>query len=296
MVKKIVQTLKGEITIQSEQGLGTQVTVEIPLSTNFQRPAASNQKDSNDPVSIIQKDCQGKSVALYGFGSESDTSIRESLGLYITEWYNLCITDDVHLADFVIVDESNLDLLISSFRALPLRIIVLRDASVKHAINMVETEEVFKPVGPNGLAKSLLISWARKTINPEVSSNDTLKSQVAVRDSCCIELEQRASDAELHPEHGAQPVQLETQTKTLLAPKSLPKRSRSRNVNSKPAPKRDWQPRMLCVDDNFINLKLLEAYLQKLGFTAITSAGDGLEALNFVMSSDAQFDIIFMGK
>jgi len=36
-------------------------------------------------------------------------------------------------------------------------------------------------------------------------------------------------------------------------------------------------------------------YLRKLGFTAITTAVDGLDAFNAVDSSETPFDIIFMG-
>lgn len=53
--------------------------------------------------------------------------------------------------------------------------------------------------------------------------------------------------------------------------------------------------RILCVDDNQINLKLLRAYMKKLGFTTIQCAEDGLQAFQSVESSTESFDLIFMG-
>jgi CheY-like chemotaxis protein len=55
------------------------------------------------------------------------------------------------------------------------------------------------------------------------------------------------------------------------------------------------QPRILCVDDNPINLKVLQAYLKKLEKKNVKYAENGLEAFKAVESSGVPFDLIFMG-
>lgn len=52
--------------------------------------------------------------------------------------------------------------------------------------------------------------------------------------------------------------------------------------------------RVLLVEDNEINLKLLVAYMRKLKLSHAT-AGNGLEALNAYKSHDGRHDVIFMG-
>jgi hypothetical protein len=53
--------------------------------------------------------------------------------------------------------------------------------------------------------------------------------------------------------------------------------------------------RVLLVEDNEINLKLLVAYMRKLKLAHAT-AGNGLEALNAYKSHDGRHDVIFMGN
>ena len=53
--------------------------------------------------------------------------------------------------------------------------------------------------------------------------------------------------------------------------------------------------RVLLVEDNEINLKLLVAYMRKLKLEHAT-AGNGLEALNAYKSHNGRHDVIFMGK
>lgn len=53
--------------------------------------------------------------------------------------------------------------------------------------------------------------------------------------------------------------------------------------------------RVLLVEDNEINLKLLVAYMRKLKLNHATAI-NGLEALNSYKEANGRFDVIFMGK
>lgn len=53
--------------------------------------------------------------------------------------------------------------------------------------------------------------------------------------------------------------------------------------------------RVLLVEDNEINMKLLVAYMRKLKLNH-TTAINGLEALNAYKEANGCFDVIFMGQ
>ena len=56
------------------------------------------------------------------------------------------------------------------------------------------------------------------------------------------------------------------------------------------------QPRILCVDDNSINLRLLKTFMEKLKFKNVTCAENGSLAFEAVRCQKESFDLIFMGK
>ena len=57
-----------------------------------------------------------------------------------------------------------------------------------------------------------------------------------------------------------------------------------------------FQPKVLCVDDNEINLKLLVTYSKKVGFKHIDQAEHGQQAFDMFKQCKGGHDIIFMGR
>jgi CheY-like chemotaxis protein len=57
---------------------------------------------------------------------------------------------------------------------------------------------------------------------------------------------------------------------------------------------RSTAPRLLLVDDNKINLRLLRTYMRKREYQCIDEAENGLEAVNAVQAREDGYDIIFM--
>ena len=55
-------------------------------------------------------------------------------------------------------------------------------------------------------------------------------------------------------------------------------------------------PRLLLVDDNKINLRLLETYMRKRKYKLVSSAENGQSAVDAVESHEHGYDIIFMGQ
>ena len=59
---------------------------------------------------------------------------------------------------------------------------------------------------------------------------------------------------------------------------------------------KDRPPRLLLVDDNKINLRLLETFMRKRKYSLVDSAENGQLAVNAAESSKESYDIIFMGE
>ena len=64
----------------------------------------------------------------------------------------------------------------------------------------------------------------------------------------------------------------------------------------KPSRTAQRQPRLLLVDDNKINLRLLETFMKKRGYTGIDKADNGQLAANAFEARSDGCDIIFMGE
>jgi hypothetical protein len=308
MVKKIVHALRGEIGIQSQQNEGTQVTVRIPLmSAGRQNPpsltTSPDLKVTDNPILILRAECVKKSVMIYGLQSPANGMLRESIELYITKWYEFRIVEDLSLADFIIVDESAFETFLS-VKATPLtpRVVVLRYASVKYTSESMDTHDVLKPIGPYRLAKGLHRSWIGKPTS-SLARSLSLSQQAADPGSNPVVEEvhrmlpglSNVGQMALDRGPSASPyivsAGLHSKPLTLRYQEIVTKDS-SQNL----APVRSSQPQILCVDDNQINLKLLQAYLKKLGFTNIHCAENGLEAFNLVETSPFVFNLIFMGQ
>ena len=72
------------------------------------------------------------------------------------------------------------------------------------------------------------------------------------------------------------------------APKEIP--------IAQPQQREKRPPRLLLVDDNKINLRLLETYMRKRNYRLVDSAENGQMAVQAAESSEHGYDIIFMGE
>lgn len=340
MVKKIVQSLEGEIHVDSEINQGTQVTVHFPLksATTHEEPSEDKShgysKIPPNPVMMLRCECPDKTVSFFGFELLSTILLKDSVQFYITEWYHFSIIRDVRRADFVIVDETALDELLSKHAgtALPQRLVVLRSTTIRNKALPEAIHSILKPVGPYGLAKVLLNSWIRTP----PSTPETEIPFLATSDRMLPASESNPRQMQLpmaHSQEAPQPTIIavtpqlfdqatvtETALKTvkfgptpssisdapppiqvlsLVAPTTLEIRpSRKKEPTTSVQGVETEQLRILCVDDNPINLKVLQAYLKKLEKTDVKCVENGLEAFKAVessVSSGTPFDLIFMG-
>lgn len=314
-----MQALQGVISVQSKVDEGTTVSVTIPLEKS--NVTDQSYTDPTHAPSLLQEQLARKTVFIYGSALDTGTLLGESLRLYIAEWFHLEVVERVSRADFVIVDESELDELTARSKAVFVRsrVAVLRSTFLTQQPSPMETDDILKPFGPGRLAKGLLDSWAHKPTRTTVLSR-SLSLQTLTRsqefDSALIHSADSPTSTDAPSRNGTGPLELAHPEKSLQQPPGskhhalkqksvLPEptedatntveSSHYNNRHTSPLA-RQVQPHILIVDDNHINLKLLKAYLEKLNYANIKSARDGLEALNIVESSDDGFDLIFMGN
>ncbi|TAQ89796.1 hypothetical protein B7494_g1906 [Chlorociboria aeruginascens] len=335
MTQKLVQALDGVITIQSEVCRGTEVCVRIPLisATDRTPDTATNdgipslQSDITGSVSALRSQCLNRTVALYGFDSPSLKLLGQSINLYVSEWYNLQTTQVLSQADFVIVDESVLDNMIKhiSDPSVLSQTVVLRNTRTKDPKLQMATYDAVKPVGPHGLAKVLLRCWTQNHISMKDSitqSITTNSSKSIMKDSTTNSVKKPAKTIAKHPlknnmtaienprgntsgttrcidmadqngnaDQDGEPSSRHTLKERTSMTRVLSIHEQYQDTLAKPA-----QPYILCVDDNRLNLKILQAFLQKLNYRNIKCAENGLEALKMVESTPLEtgFDLIFM--
>lgn len=336
MVKKIVQSLEGEIHVDSEINQGTQVTVHFPLNpaTKYGEARSGVSKMPPNAVSMLRVECPNKTVAFFGFETVSTILLKDSVQFYLTEWYHFSIIRDVHRADFVIVDETSLGDIFSKFAgtALPHRIVALRSTTIRDKSLPAAIPSILKPVGPYGLAKVLLNCWTRtppRTPEIELPVANPVQHTLPVSQRTPDQKQLATAPAQETPKpfpvtakpkineiivaQEIAPKVVTAQPKPFLSPEPLPgiqvlPTVAPKALELRPSCKQKKepevsvsvvdieQPRILCVDDNPINLKVLQAYLKKLEKKNVKFAENGLEAFKQVESSDTPFDLIFMGE
>ncbi|RDW74074.1 hypothetical protein BP5796_07516 [Coleophoma crateriformis] len=313
IVKNIVQSLNGTVSVRSQIDQGTQVTVAIPL---VQSTEVSTE--TPDAIAQLQVKCRENTVCLSGFESDLKCSVKRSLHLYITQWFHMTITEDLSAADFVIVDEKVSDENIANFasRPSPPLVIIASSAATKDLV----THWVAKPVGPHYLAKTMLTCWlegqidglakfnlSANSINDPKSTDTTVPTRELNHGSShdpnyqgSSTLPQVNSGQDIrdifYPQHGKS-LHIPAADMPSLGTQPLQQPSftiLSRENRDDVQKTRVRQPSILCVDDNAVNLKLIQAYLKKLKYTDVKCAVDGLEAAKTFESSETGYDLIFM--
>jgi signal transduction histidine kinase/CheY-like chemotaxis protein len=116
IVRQAVNSLGGSIEINSTKGVGTELTIRIPL-TLF--PGTSDISSSDLVFNSLQTFTQGKTIGLLGFGlslcSDRDTALYSSLERLCRDWFDLKVTsvslleDEPVPFDFYLAVQTELD-------------------------------------------------------------------------------------------------------------------------------------------------------------------------------------------
>ena len=327
IVKSLVSLLSGEIQVQSEENKGTVINVRLPMRQCIPDDNEKGQAALEFERNIRMIRDRKLSTVIYGFPEY----IRESLKNYLCDWYGCVLLEPTKDArpDIVLVDEGNQEILEAVKETAPcyskhavLLSVVMVPSQLGKRTDMIDGyikwERVPRPLGPNNIAKSLLscldkLDELRKYgENASVDKQETEEEPQPQRGPANLqELKERLTSEQHMPSIKKLQISAASQSPLPSASSSNPSpepakpstnEEQTKKVPSKPMdqivdPKLTTTPalRILIVDDNTLNLRLLWTFFKKNGYHDTKQAKHGREAVEAVQNCSEGFDIIFMG-
>ncbi|KAM3066328.1 hypothetical protein ACMFMG_003164 [Clarireedia jacksonii] len=287
IVDSLVRMHHGIIDVQSQLDRGTSVTVKLPL---IKATAGVTTIDSTNPslrddvakVQTLLKKLKKPTFSLHGLHSTSSSSVETSLYGYLTQWFGLknsfSTGDSVNLA-FINENEYREYLPCLEGDQKPSHVIIVRDiANHNHSpphehISGIPMEILTVPFGPCKLTKALLACLSPRQTPPKITP-----------------MPKQLNGGMSPPASPINDQSPKPGFSSTINDRELPPQQQS---NDSP-PSTGSQPKILCVDDNPINLRLLRAFFHKLNFTDITCAENGAQAFEAYRRRIEGFDIVFM--
>ncbi|KAK7974393.1 hypothetical protein PG989_016241 [Apiospora arundinis] len=346
LVKKLVSSLGGEISVKSQIDVGSSVTVLLPL------PSSENESPDRKEDEVFktqQKMLKGLRVSLSGYDqaphdSTTNTGGNSSAVEKVCEgWLGMELVSDSSdlVPDVMICVESSLRAALGTQASAikPPIVVVCPNATVAHQRTMDSRlqddgqvyEFISQPTGPRKLARVLLLAFNRWLELQDVSATIDSRRQSISTFTPSTERESLSTPATSYGAGWHNPSSIESatsQTDSYFPAVDSPRRSTdtpdtepsppkevslSIRATSSPVPSQASLPpaiipvsrhssrpitpiptsQFLLVDDNPINLRILCAYMKKLG-RAYTTAVDGMEAVEAFKASPGRFTCIFM--
>lgn len=331
IVKSLTSLLSGEIQVDSEEGKGTEIDVRVPMRMCSPDDKEKGQAATALESKITEIRNRRLSVVIYGFPH----FVRESLQDYLQDWYGCTLLEPTKDAkpDIILVDEGNEEVLDAVKETAPaygkhgvlLSIVMVPSRLGKRMETIdgyIKWERVPRPLGPHNVAKGLLSCLEKLDQLLEYGDNASIdKKRTEEEDrprkgyANLQELgkslpgkQHMPSLEELHISEDSQTLLLQhsNSPNPTLDPTNLRSSDEQTTAtgtsSNKPTdmvldPKHEPSSilRILVVDDNALNLRLLGAFFKKNGYRNTKQAKHGREAVEAVQDYSERFDIIFMG-
>ncbi|KAK5989453.1 Osmosensing histidine kinase SLN1-like protein [Cladobotryum mycophilum] len=289
IVKMIASQVGGNVTVQSQVGIGTTVIVLLPLE----------QLSSPDDAGFKEqvRELQGLHIRLLGFDEQEPSSIAAHDGAkygllrdICRDWLGMKILSgqEERMPDIVLWSD---DVLPESFGQIqPLartpNVVVCQNVLVAYqrlsaydsAGQVGIFEFVSQPIGPRKLAKSISRAYKRWMGLPKLVSS----SRPALHRSVSSYASHLPSTkfTQQHVASSGSITNSESQTQIEVGDAEDSHRDRATK-------------KILLVDDNYINLKILSTYLGKRGY-AYETAINGLEAVEAYTQNPSHYKGILM--
>ncbi|KAF5977770.1 nik-1 (Os-1p) [Fusarium coicis] len=305
LVKKIVASMGGKISIESEVNVGTTATITLPLSRSKDSDSSNPGQEKNE-VDEETKRLKGLRLRLVGFPSEEEIKSRTGRGIPMSamkvmchRWLEMDVINEATCQDvapdLVLCNEIAIEgPVLSSEELVRCPVVVVcanaiaahkRSSESKVSEDQRVYEFVSQPIGPHKLARILHIALCRwgnlqalSPAAPVVEDEEHLDyaSDDVKRCSTGSNTEGEAPDNKSTPGPGAASLKRPSQA------------THQQGSTAASEPKS-----FLLVNDNPINLSVLCAYMKKLKSKYITAA-DGLEAMERFQESPDEFSCILM--
>ncbi|RYC53848.1 hypothetical protein CHU98_g12361 [Xylaria longipes] len=323
VVKKIASSLKGKVSIKSQVGIGTTATVLLPLQP-ISNPSVLSETPGVefDDYAEQRRQLKGLRVCFVGFDAPLRLpNIENRADDYRSIW-NVCRKDLAMevistaqanlIPDIVLCEEEALyDPFLTGdglFRT-P-HVVVCANALSAYRLSIdprfqdssTITEFISQPTGPRKLAKILVAAlqrWVERQDRSKMQDNQAHLTMPPVSSLKLDEPEVAPNpiyDREITPTTGGfGPFEPSTiyQNRSRprspsLSPRSSPLPTRAQSVS----PQRHV-PQFLLVEDNAINMRILCAYMKRLGRSYAT-AEDGQVAVEKYREKPGYFDCLLM--
>ncbi|KAF2627452.1 hypothetical protein BU25DRAFT_458778 [Macroventuria anomochaeta] len=329
IVKSLVSLLSGEIQVQSEENKGTEIKVRVPM-----RICTTNDDEKGQPALEFESNIQTirdrkLSAVIYGFPK----FVRESLTNYLCDWYGCTLLEPIKDArpDIILVDEGNEEMIEAVKETAPaygkhgvlLSIVMVPSRLGKRMDTIdgyIKWERVPRPLGPNNVAKGLLsclekldelrkygenASVDRQEIEKEPQPRKGPANLQELKESLSSELYMPSLEKLQIAEASQTPPPPSDSSKSSPGPKKAPtnedqstatKEMARKPIDQEVDPQLKPSPvlRILLVDDNALNLRLLGAFFKKNGYRDTKQAKHGREAVEAAQNCSEGFDMIFM--
>ncbi|KAK3614091.1 hypothetical protein LTR56_027490 [Elasticomyces elasticus] len=271
IVNSLASMLAGRIEVTSQLGKGSDFKISIPMAAGRTTQHAPSASAIEQSLAILILRSRGLTVAVHGV----EHATAQSLRAYVHDWFECAVValgdeglqPDIVLADGT--DDDKLAELRTQLRAYDQRLAVLtvsagppNRASSMYVAEKHIWERISRPLGPHKLAEAL---------------------------TRCLERLQHSDHSQMEGNSEAQQQEAGSITSShLVTSHSATAVSRSRAAT----PVVQDSPSILLVEDNKINLKLLETFLAKKGYTNVESAADGFQAVQAAVRHAKGFDVI----
>lgn len=317
-----ILSLGGDIQIQSRRGSGTEVIAEIDLD---HPPELATHEPS--VAAATRQLTHGRSIGILGLGdSEADNMLGSSLTKLFQDWFGMevhCVNDASQLpllCDYYLVAQEDMDLDPIFRRAeerlvVPVIVICSTPASASARYSSMQkkgddgfgvVEYISQPCGPRKMARALkscllnqryrhdLVDKKSEAIEPSPAITELpVRPATGEEDKVVAKGEDAKTDLS-----EVKVIEVKTPSFNAVHDQETSRDSKEESETGQAGddpPKSRVPESVLIVDDNELNVRILEAYMKKLGYDHAV-AQDGLEALEAFRADPERFKIILMGK
>ncbi|KAK0384036.1 hypothetical protein NLU13_8125 [Sarocladium strictum] len=301
LVKKITSQLHGHISVESKVGVGTTITVTLPLEETHSKllhnpDFVDEDKEFKEQV----RDLTNLRVSLRGFGSDWSKDGRALINEVCSRWLHLeLVSGQDKIPDLILWSEDALPSSINDVAQLAKipNVVVCRDALAAYQLlttyENLGQDRVFEfmsqPLGPRALARALVLAYERWAGLPKLPIETRPPASTRAHSSCndqCPAIEAVSENmAKMAPSEQLQvPVPASGRVGIGNAAKSKAETAsvvdRQPDSNTAISPSSTTIRKLLLVDDNLVNLKVLSAYMKKLGqaYDAVTNGKEAVDA------------------
>ncbi|KAI0204612.1 hypothetical protein F4808DRAFT_448748 [Astrocystis sublimbata] len=309
VVKKIVSSLRGKISIESRVGVGTTATVLLPLQP-VTNPSAMNLGMELDDYAEQRRELKGLRVCFVGFDTPLCLPNIKNPADDCRSIWSVCQKDlamevittaqaRMLAPDIVICEEEALydPFLTRAGLCRTPHVVVCANALSAYRLSIEPrfqesssiTEFISQPTGPRKLAKILVAALQRWIERQDQQTMPDSQAYISMPQS------QDQSDLATSLHYGLGPFEPSARLPNRPRPRSPSLSPRSSPIPLRPqqAPTQRHVPQFLLVEDNAINMRILCAYMKKLGRSYAT-AEDGQVAVDKYRERPGFFDCLLM--